>query len=359
VQNSISNALHIGGNSFALFLKSQRKWTSPPLSNEARDQFKAFCAENDYDAANLILPHGSYLVNLAQAEKDKADQAYTCFLDDLQRCEALGIRLYNFHPGSSGNHPRPEAIQRIAAQLNKAHKATKTVVTVLENMAGSGNVIGSTWEDLRDIIGLVEDKSRVGVCIDTCHSFAAGYDLRSPEAFKKTMDSFASVIGMSYLKALHLNDSKAPFESNRDVHANIGTGFLGLRAFHNVVNFEPFQNLPMVLETPIDKKGPDGKSIEDKAVWAAEIKLLEGLIGTDAESEEFKKEEERLQNVGADERKKFQDQANKKKGQTEKKQQKTLESMFKKSSPKKKKNVKVETEEEEHDDDSDASACNH
>lgn len=349
VQNSINNSLHIGGNSFALFLKSQRKWSSPAMTDEARDQFKAFCAEHKYDAAKHILPHGSYLVNLAQADAEKAEQAYTCFLDDLQRCEALGITLYNFHPGSTGTHPRPEAIARIASQLNKAHKATKTVVTVLENMAGSGNVIGSTWEDLRDIITLIDDKHRVGVCIDTCHSFAAGYDLRTPEAFKKTMDSFGSIVGMPYLKALHLNDSKAPFSSKRDLHANIGTGFLGLRAFHSIVNFEPFQNLPMVLETPIDKKGPDGKAFEDKGVWAVEIKLLEGLIGADANSDEFKAEEKRLQDIGAEDRRKFQ-------GQVDKKQQKTLDSMFKTASPKKKKQPRKGA-----DDDSDGSegGCSH
>jgi AP endonuclease-1 len=214
------------------------------------------------------------------------------------------------------------------------------VITLLENMAGAGNVIGSTWEDLRDIIALIDDKSRIGVCIDTCHSFAAGYDLRSPEAFKKTMDAFADIVGIKYLKALHLNDSKAPLSSNRDLHANIGTGFLGLRAFHNVVNYAPFQDLPMVLETPIDKKGDDGKTVEDKGVWATEIKLLEGLIGVDTETEEFKREEQRLQDLGADERKKFQ-------GQVDKKQQKTLDSMFKKASPKKKKKAKAESDGED------------
>ncbi|PBP17622.1 apurinic endonuclease [Diplocarpon rosae] len=340
VQNSISNALHIGGNSFALFLKSQRKWTSPPLAPEAREQFKAFCLEHKYDAAKHVLPHGSYLVNLAQPDPEKATQAYNCFLDDLKRCEALGIKLYNFHPGSTGKHPRLDAIARIAAQLNRAHKATKTVVTLLENMAGSGNVIGSTWEDLRDIIALIDDKSRVGVCIDTCHTFAAGYDLRSPDAFSKTMDSFSDIVGMSYLKALHLNDSKAPLSSNRDLHANIGTGFLGLRAFHNVVNYSPFQDLPMVLETPTDKKGPDGKSVEDKSVWAAEIKLLESLVGADPETEEFKQEEQRLQDVGAEERKRHQ-------GQVDKKQQKTLDSMLKKTTAKKKKAAKKDRDEDE------------
>ncbi|CAG8978964.1 hypothetical protein HYALB_00012417 [Hymenoscyphus albidus] len=351
VHNSITNSINIGGNSFALFLKSQRKWTSPPLAPEAKDQFKAFCLEHQYDAAKHVLPHGSYLVNLAQKDAEKAKQAYTCFLDDLNRCEQLGIRLYNFHPGNTGKEPRQEAIGRIASQLNKAHKATKTVVTVLENMAGSGNVVGSTWEDLRDIIALIDDKSRVGVCIDTCHSFAAGYDLRSPDAFKQTMEGFASIVGMPYLKALHLNDSKAPFSSHRDLHANIGTGFLGLRAFHNIVNYEPFQDLPMVLETPIEKKGADGKVEEDKSVWTQEIKVLEGLIGVDPETDTFKAEEKRLSDVGAEERKKFQGQADKKAKTEDKKQQKTLDAMFKKAAPKRKKKAPKE----DGGDDSDAS----
>lgn len=271
-------------------------------------------------------------------------------MDDLKRCDALGIELYNFHPGNTGSNPRPEAIARIAAQLNKAHKATENVITVLENMAGSGNVVGSTWEDLRDIIALIDNKARVGVCIDTCHTFAAGYDIRSAEAFKKTMDKFESIIGLSYLKALHLNDSKAPFASHRDLHANIGTGFLGLRAFHNVMNYLPFQGLPMVLETPIERKGPDGKTIEDKGVWAAEIKLLEGLVGADAASDDFKKEDQRLQDIGAEERKKHQSQA-------DKKQQKTLDALFKKVSPKKK--GKARTEETLDDNESSDAGCSH
>lgn len=303
--------------------------------------------EHKYDAAKHVLPHGSYLVNLAQADPEKAEQAYSCFLDDLQRCEHLGIRLYNFHPGSTGPNPRPEAIARIAAQLNKAHKATKTVVTVLENMAGSGNVIGSNWEDLRDIIALIEDKSRVGVCIDTCHTFAAGYDIRTPEAFKEVMDSFSSIVGMEYLKALHLNDSKAPLASHRDLHANIGTGFLGLRAFHNVMNFSHFQGLPMVLETPIDKKGADGKVIEDKGIWATEIKLLEGLIGADMETKEFKDDEQRLQDLGAEERKKFQ-------GQVDKKKQQNIASMFKKGKKK-----KAKKEDDGNDSDGSDGGCSH
>lgn len=203
VQNSVTNAVHIGANSFALFLKSQRKWDNPAMTTEAKEGFINACNSHSYSAAEHALPHGSYLVNLAQADEAKATQAYNAFVDDLTRCEQLGIKLYNFHPGSTNGDKRSAAIERIAKQLNKSHKATESVITVLENMAGSGNVVGSTWEDLRDIIALVEDKSRVGVCIDTCHAFAAGYDLRSPEAFRSTIDSFNDIVGAKYLKAFH------------------------------------------------------------------------------------------------------------------------------------------------------------
>jgi AP endonuclease 1 len=277
------------------------------------------------------------LVNLAQSDAEKAKQAYGNFIDDLQRCEALGIRLYNFHPGSTLGDTKEAACGRIAAQLNKSHKATNSVITVLENMAGSGNVIGSTFEDLRDIIAKVDDKSRVGVCIDTCHTFAAGYDLRSPEAFRETMEQFDRIIGLKYLKALHLNDSKAPLGSHRDLHANIGTGFLGLRGFHNIMNYAPFAGLPMVLETPIDRKGDDGKTVEDKRIWSGEIKLLEMLIGADPESDDFKAQEAELQRQGADERKKIQGQVDKK-----------AEKGAKKGKPRSKKKP-VETDDEDSD----------
>ncbi|KAI9812050.1 MAG: hypothetical protein M1827_004943 [Pycnora praestabilis] len=316
VQNAVTNCVYIGGNAFALFLKSQRKWENPPLQEEHVTQFRSFCAEHKVDALNHILPHGSYLVNLAQKEPDKAKQAYDAFLDDLKRCESLGVRLYNFHPGNTGPSPRPEAISRIADHLNLAHQSTKTVKTLLENMAGKGNVIGSTFEDLRDIIALVEDKSRVGVCLDTCHAFVAGYDLRNPSSFKAVMTQFDDIVGMKYLSALHLNDSKAPFLSHRDLHQNIGLGFLGLRAFHSVMNETRFHNLPMVLETPITvkKTNEEGKEKEedDKGIWAREIKLLESLIGMDIMGEEFATKEKELSLKGKDEREKYQEQYDRK-----------------------------------------------
>lgn len=307
VQNSVTNAVHIGGNAFAMFLKSQRKWQNPALQDDHRDGFKSLCQQHCFNAQRHVLPHGSYLVNLAQEEEAKAQQAYEAFLDDLQRCDALDIRLYNFHPGSTGSAPRPAAIKRIANQLNRALAVTRDVVPVLEAMAGAGNVIGSTFEDLRDIIADVSQKERIGVCIDTCHIFAAGYDIRDQERLQKVLADFDKIVGMKYLRALHLNDSKAPLASHRDLHQNIGQGFLGLRAFHAVMNEENFEDLPLVLETPIDHKNEDGKEIEDKGVWAREIKLLESLIGMDVESEMFRNLEQDLAAKGAEERAKYQD----------------------------------------------------
>lgn len=173
------------------------------MAADVKKQFLTLAEKHGYDAGAHVLPHGSYLVNLAQADAAKAAQAYGSFVDDLKRCEQLGVRLYNFHPGNTGGAPRAEACGRVAERLNAAHRETEGVVTVLENMAGAGNVVGTRFEDLRDIIDKVEDKERVGVCIDTCHAFAAGYDLRTPEKFVETMKEFDEVVGNKYLKAFH------------------------------------------------------------------------------------------------------------------------------------------------------------
>jgi AP endonuclease-1 len=223
-------------------------------------------------------------------------------------------------------------------------------------MCGHGNTIGGVLSDFRDLLALIpkEHHSRIGICVDTCHSFAAGYDLASPEGFKAFLAEFDELIGIQFLKALHLNDSKAPRGSKRDLHANIGTGFLGLRAFHNVMNEPRFEGLPMVLETPIDrvpekstsdedagdgievegekkkgaKKGPKrpagagAATVQDFGVWAREIKLLESLIGMDPKGEEFKALEARLEEEGRAERAKYQDQYERKLEAVEKKKAK-------------------------------------
>jgi AP endonuclease-1 len=264
---------------------------------------------------------------MAHTDPDRTKQAYESYVDDLRRCDKLGIRLYNIHPGNTVSNDRQTAIAHLAKNINRAHKEVPNVITLLENMAAGGNVLGSTFEDLRDTIALVEDKSRIGVCMDTCHAFAAGYDLRSPEAFKQTMTQFEEIVGFKYLRAMHLNDSKAPFASHRDLHANIGTGFLGLRAFHNVVNESRFVGLPLVLETPIDDRQADGtpvldgkgKQKESKEIWAQEIKLLESMVGMDVESDEFLTMEKALARKGESERKKLAEQQERKKEKEAKK----------------------------------------
>ncbi|GFG03044.1 DNA-(apurinic or apyrimidinic site) lyase 1 [Aspergillus lentulus] len=403
VFNAVHNSMHIGGNSFALFLKSQRKWENPPLQDDHRDQFRQMCLEHKYDGAKHILPHGSYLVNLAQEDKAKAKQAYDSFLDDLRRCEALGITLYNFHPGSANQSSLSDALSRLAKALTNALEATSTVVPVLETMCGHGTTIGGYLPEFRDLLALIprEHHSRIGICIDTCHSFAAGYDLSSPAGYQSFMKEFEDQIGLQYLRALHLNDSKAPRGSKRDLHANIGTGFLGLRAFHNIMNDPRLEGLPMILETPIDrpakttpttkkdeasdaeadpeagfdsdpeqtskkktpkriKSKPTGAKalVPDPGVWAREIALLESLIGMDPDSPGFKALEAQLADEGREFRAKHQEQYERKLAAEEKKKnkaagagkgQKTVMEMMQTSGKKRKgpqKEVESESENE-------------
>ncbi|KAK9355352.1 xylose isomerase-like protein [Lipomyces doorenjongii] len=303
VHNSITNSNRIGGNAFGLFVKQQRRWTSPPIKPEDIDHFGELLKEHKYDATKHVLPHGSYLINLANLDHAKNEQAYSAFLDELQRCEQLGIGHYNFHPGSTLGLSKPDAIKRLAANINAAIKATKFVKIVLENMAGHGNLIGSTWEDLADVIAMVENKSRVGVCIDTCHTFAAGYDIRTHELYDKMWSEFDKIIGLKYLSAIHLNDSKAPLGSNRDLHQNIGLGFLGLESFRILMNTHHVEGLPMILETPNNN---------DEAVWGREIKLLESLIGKSADDTDFIAKRDALWKKGAQERKDMEQKTKKK-----------------------------------------------
>jgi len=350
VHNAVTQAVRIGANAFALFLKSQRKWTNPPLDPTVCTQFHDHINNHRYESHKHVLPHGSYLVNLAHTDPARTTQAYDTFLDDLHRCERLGISLYNFHPGNVQGTTRPQAIAHLASNLNRAHKESKTVVTVLENMAAGGNVIGSSFEDLRDVIALVEDKSRVGVCIDTCHAFAAGYDLRTPQALEETLSQFDQIVGMSYLRALHLNDSKAPLGGRRDLHANIGTGFIGLRGFHAIMQESRFEGLPMVLETPIELrdengvliKDEKGKPQEDKGIWTQEIKMLESFVGMSTESIEFLELEEALAKKGAGERARVQDQVDRRDEKAKTKADKSA-----KRGPRKGKKSKAEESESE------------
>ncbi|TEB21425.1 AP endonuclease [Coprinellus micaceus] len=269
VENAVVNAAMIGANAFALFLKPQRTWASAPLSASSVALFKERMEELSYEAKH-VLPHGSYLVNLGNPDGEKRKKSYDCFIDDLKRCEALCLRYYNFHPGSTvGQTTREESIRLIGESLNEAHKATKGVVTVIENMAGAGNVIGSTFEDIRDIIGWVEDKTRVGVCFDTCHAYAAGYDISTQAGWEETMQKFDEVVGIRYLVGMHLNDSKTACGSRRDRHENLGMGTLGLPAFRAILTDPRTRDIPLILETPSFER--------PKEVWGVEVGVLNAL----------------------------------------------------------------------------------
>ncbi|KAI8939046.1 hypothetical protein NX059_004884 [Plenodomus lindquistii] len=348
VHNSIANLLFIGGNAFAVFLKQHRKWDTSELDPDVAKLFIDRCKEHGIDPATSCVPHGSYLVNLAHPDPVRKKQAYDSFLNDLIRCNKLGIKLYNFHPGNANAGTREEGIRMIAQNLNEAHQDPETgeVITLLETMATLGNTIGGTFADLAAIIELVEDKSRVGVCLDTCHIFAAGYDIRTPEAYAETMAQFDKVIGLQYLKAFHINDSKAPFSSNRDLHARIGTGYLGLRSFHNLVNDTRFHGLPMVLETPKDSINEKGEKVQDEGFEHREIKMLERLVGMDIESDEFREMDARLQAEGDAERKRVG-------GQVDKKNAKSAAPKKDKGKGKGKGKKKVESEDEDEEEDED------
>ena len=266
VENAPLNARAIGATAFALFTKNQRQWVSAPLTAQSIALFKARCAENGYLPAH-ILPHDSYLINLGHPEAEALEKSRTAFLDEMQRCEQLGLSLLNFHPGSHLNQiTEEESLSRIAQSINIVLDKTKGVTAVIENTAGQGSNLGHRFEHLAYIIDRVEDKSRVGVCIDTCHTFAAGYDLAALEAFNRTFSEFDRIVGFNYLRAMHLNDAKKPLASRVDRHDSLGTGYLGKDTFRFIMEDPRFNNMPLILETP------------NEELWAQEISELKSLI---------------------------------------------------------------------------------
>ncbi|KAM0681225.1 hypothetical protein GINT2_000423 [Glugoides intestinalis] len=243
----------------AIFLKNQKQFIAKELSADTINKFREVVKDKE-----VIVPHGSYLVNLANPET--VERHMECFLDDLRRCFKLGIRLYNLHPGSDTKKiGKEESAKLIANNLNRAMKEVPEVVILLENMAGQGNVYGRTFEELKAVIELVEDKERIGVTLDTCHMFAGGYDIRTAESFEKVMKEFDEKVGKRYLKALHLNDSLHGLDSRKDRHASIGEGKIGIEAFKFIMKSSYFEELPMILETPFPEK------------YSEEIKLLKRL----------------------------------------------------------------------------------
>ena len=265
VENAPLNAKAIGAKAFALFTKNQRQWKAKPLTNDNIEKFRQNCEDAGY-LPEHVLPHDSYLINLGHPEKEGLEKSRDAFLDEMQRCEQLGLKLLNFHPGSHLKKIEEDAcLKRIAESINIALDKTKGVSAIIENTAGQGTNMGFRFEHLATIIENVEDKDRVGVCLDTCHTFTAGYDLRTKKAFKATMDEFEKLVGFKYLSAMHLNDSKPDLGARVDRHQSIGKGKLGVDPFRFIMNDKRFDEIPMVLETI------------DDTIWAEEIKLLYSL----------------------------------------------------------------------------------
>ena len=266
VENAPVNAAAIGAKAFALFTKNQRQWVSAPLTEASIIKFKENCITHGFEPWQ-ILPHDSYLINLGHPGKEELAKSRAAFLDEMQRCEQLGLDRLNFHPGSHLKLVTPdESLKIIAESINIILGKTKGVTAVIENTAGQGTNLGYAFEQIRFIIDLVEDKSRVGVCLDTCHTFTAGYDLITPEGYDETFRQFDSIIGFAYLRGIHLNDSMKPLGSHVDRHDSIGKGFLGADVFKRIMNDPRFDNLPIILETP------------DEDIWAEEISMLYEMI---------------------------------------------------------------------------------
>ncbi len=250
VENAPLNAYNIGATAFAFFTKNQRQWASSPITKKSAEIFKERCAEFGYKPMQ-ILPHDSYLINLGHPESEGLEKSRTAFLDEMQRCEILGLDRLNFHPGSHlSKISITECIKTIGESINIVLGKTSGVIAVIENTAGQGTNLGHTFEQIAEIISHVEDKTRVGVCIDTCHSFAAGYDLSTAKGFNDAFNHFDKVVGFKYLKGMHLNDSKKGLNSRVDRHDSIGAGLLGSETFKILMKDSRFDNIPLILETP-------------------------------------------------------------------------------------------------------------
>jgi deoxyribonuclease-4 len=265
VFNAPLNARAIGATAFAMFTKNQRQWKAPSYTDETISLFKANMRECGY-TADVVLPHDSYLINLGNPDPEKRQRSLDAFIDEITRCQQLGLSLLNMHPGSHLREiSEDDCLSLIAECINQTLEVTQGVTVALENTAGQGSNVGYRFEHLAAIIDQVDDKSRMGVVIDTCHSYSAGYDLGSREACEKTFKAFDDIVGIKYLSGMHINDSKVPFESHKDRHHSIGQGTIPMLAFEYIMNDPRFDNIPLILETI------------DDTIWPEEIKLLHGL----------------------------------------------------------------------------------
>lgn len=265
VENAVKNAVEIGADGFALFTKNQRQWVSKPLAEKNIQKFKEWMKEYNF-SSDAVLPHDSYLINLGHPEIEKREKSLNAFIDEGKRVEQLGLKYLNFHPGSHLKKiSEEECLEHISNSINQAIKETESAVFVIETTAGQGSNLGYKFEHLGFLIENCIDKERIGVCIDTAHIFAAGYDIRTEEAYKKTMEEFEKKVGFKYLKGMHINDSKAKFGSRVDRHHSLGKGEIGIDAFKFIMQDKRIDNIPLILETI------------DPSIWPEEIKLLKSF----------------------------------------------------------------------------------
>lgn len=265
VENAPLNAQALGATAFAMFTKNQRQWLAKPLTTQSIEAFKRNCAQAGYDP-KYILPHDSYLINLSHPEREGLLKSRQAFLDEFQRCEQLGLLYLNFHPGSHLNRmTESQSLAMIAESINITLDQTRNVTAVIENTAGQGSNVGYLFEHLAEIIDQVEDRSRIGVCLDTCHTYSAGYDIKSEAGYLQTMAQFDRIVGLHYLKGIHLNDSKKAPGSHVDRHESIGKGTLGLETFRRILKDPRLDTIPLILETP------------DESLWPEEILLLKNM----------------------------------------------------------------------------------
>lgn len=266
VFNAPINAQNIGAKAFALFTKNQRQWNAKALDNETIDKWFLELEKSKIETKH-ILPHNSYLINLGHPDSEAREKSLNSFIDEVQRCEILDLDKLNFHPGS---HLRKisveECLDNIVESMNITLDKTRGVKLVLENTAGQGSNLGYEFEQLAYIIDKIEDKSRVGVCIDTCHMFTAGYDIRTKEAYDKTWDDFGKIVGFEYLSGMHINDSKPELGSRVDRHDSLGEGKIGWDSFKFLMNDPRMDDIPLVLETI------------DESIWAQEIETLYSFV---------------------------------------------------------------------------------
>ncbi len=264
---AVIRAHELDATAFALFTKNQRQWKAADLAQEDIEKFQAACEKYRFPAAH-ILPHDSYLINLGHPVEEALQKSRDAFIDEMTRCQQLGLTLLNFHPGSHLQQIEEEkCLARIAESINIALDKTEGVTAVIENTAGQGSNLGFRFEHLAAIIHHVEDKSRVGVCIDTCHAFAAGYDLRTEEACGQTFGDFDRIVGFKYLRGMHLNDAKTALNSRVDRHHSLGEGNIGKTAFAWIMGDKRFDDIPLILETV------------NPAIWPEEIAWLKSMDG--------------------------------------------------------------------------------